>query len=79
MPKKDCTLDLSKLLTVFAPILAINVVIGIKIKNAGIFINPILKGRFAFKNDPDIINPNAPKDAIIKPIAAALPIAFLIG
>ena len=79
MPKKDCTFDLSNLFTVFAPILAINVVIGIKIKNAGIFINPILKGKFAFKNEPVIKNPIAPNNAIINPIAAALPMAFLIG
>ena len=79
MPKKDCTLDLSNLFTVFAPILAINVVIGINIKKAGIFINPILKGKLAFKNEPEIMKPKAPNDAIIKPIAAALPIAFLIG
>ena len=49
MPKKDCTFDLSNLFTVFAPILAINVVIGIKIKNAGIFKKPILKGKFVLR------------------------------
>ena len=54
-------------------------VIGIKIKNAGMFIKPILRGKLAFKNDPDIKKPIAPKLAITKPIAAALPIAFLIG
>ena len=47
-----------------APILAIIVVIGIKIKKAGILINPILKGRFAFKKNPKIKNPKAPKTAI---------------
>ena len=61
-----------------APILAIIVVIGIKIKNAGILINPMLKGRFAFRKDPKIKNPKAPKTAIKKPIAAALPIARFI-
>tara|TARA_B100000424_G_scaffold260205_1_gene243816 strand:+ start:405 stop:767 length:363 start_codon:yes stop_codon:yes gene_type:complete len=64
---------------VFAPTLAIIVVIGIKIKKAGILINPILNGRFVSKYDPEIKNPIAPKRAIINPIAAALPIAFLIG
>ncbi|SVB23098.1 uncharacterized protein METZ01_LOCUS175952, partial [marine metagenome] len=63
---------------VLAPILAIMVVIGIKIKNAGILINPMLKGRFAFSKDPKIKNPIAPKKAIKKPIAAALPMARFI-
>ena len=49
------------------------------IKNAGIFINPILKGKFVSKKDPEIKNPIAPNKAIIKPIAAALPMAFFIG
>ena len=35
--------------TVFAPTLAINVVIGIKIKKAGMLIKPILNGKFVFK------------------------------
>ena len=34
--------------------------IGIKIKKAGIFIKPILKGKLASKNVPDIRKPNAP-------------------
>ena len=67
------------MLTEFAPTLAIKVVIGTNIKNAGILIKPILKGRFAFKKDQEIKKPIAPKRAIIKPIAAALPIAFFIG
>ena len=54
-------------------------VIGIKIKNAGMFIKPMLSGRFTFKYDPVIKKPIAPNEAIIKPIAAALPIALLIG
>ena len=62
-----------------APTLAIIVVIGIKIKNAGILINPILKGKFTFKNEPDIKKPIAPDRAIKNPIAAALPMAWLIG
>ena len=47
-------------------------VIGIKIKNAGMFIKPILSGRFTFKYDPVIKKPIAPNEAIIKPMAAAL-------
>tara|TARA_B100001250_G_C19334899_1_gene586365 strand:- start:19 stop:354 length:336 start_codon:yes stop_codon:yes gene_type:complete len=54
-------------------------VIGMNIKKAGIFINPILNGKLAFKNDPDIKKPTAPNKAIIKPMAAALPIALFIG
>ena len=53
--------------------------LGIKIKNAGMFIKPMLSGRFTFKYDPVIKKPIAPNEAIIKPIAAALPIALLIG
>ena len=34
--------------TVLAPILAMKVVIGIKIRKAGTFINPILSGRLEF-------------------------------
>tara|TARA_B100001121_G_C18423383_1_gene495747 strand:- start:44 stop:481 length:438 start_codon:yes stop_codon:yes gene_type:complete len=79
IPKKTCNLFFLSLWAVFAPTLAINIVIGIKIKNAGIFINPILKGSCASNNDPENMNPVAPNNAIIKPIAAALPIAFLIG
>ena len=44
----------------FAPTLAIKVVIGIKIKNAGILIKTKLKGSINFKYDPEIkkIAPN---------------------
>ena len=49
------------------------------IKKVGIFINPKLNGKFACIKDPDIKNPIAPNNAIIKPIAAALPIALFIG
>ena len=63
---------------VLAPTLAINVVIGINIKKAGIFINPTLRGKLASKKDPEIKKPIAPNIAIINPIAAALPIAFFI-
>ena len=62
-----------------APTLAIKVVIGMNIMNSGIFINPILKGKLVSKKVPEIKNPIAPNRAIIKPIAAALPIAFFIG
>ena len=48
------------------------------IKNAGIFINPMLKGILVSKKDPEIKNPIEPKVAMMKPIAAALPIAFFI-
>ena len=61
-----------------APTLAIKVVIGMNIKNAGIFINPMLKGILVSKKDPEIKNPIEPKVAMMKPIAAALPIAFFI-
>ena len=43
------TFFLSILCTVRAPILTMNVVIGINIKKAGIFTKPILKGKFVFK------------------------------
>ena len=79
IPNSFVTIFLSSLCTVFAPIFAITVVIGTNIKKAGILINPILKGKFASKYDPEIKKPNAPKRAIINPIAAALPIALLIG
>ena len=62
-----------------APTLAINIVIGINIKKAGTFINPILKGNLTFKINPEYQNPIAPHKAIIKPIVAAVPMAFLIG
>ena len=49
IPKYLLILFLSILWTVLAPILATKVVIGIKIKNAGIFKKPILKGKLVFK------------------------------
>ena len=55
------------------------VVIGINIKNAGMFINPTLKGKLTSKKEPEIKKPIAPTIAIINPIAEALPIAFFIG
>ena len=61
-----------------APIFAIMVVIGIKIKKAGIFIKPTLKGKLVFNSIPEIKNPIHPKTDIKKPIDAALPIALLI-
>ena len=72
------TLLLSILCIVLAPILAIKVVIGTIIKNAGMFIKPKLKGKFTFKNVPEIKKPNAPHNAIRKPIAAAEPIALCL-
>ena len=54
--------------TVLAPILAINVVIGINIKKAGIFINPTLNGKLTLRSKPDIKKPVAPNKEIKKPI-----------
>ena len=48
------------------------VVIGIKIKKAGMFIKPILSGRLEFKKLPERRNPIAPNRAIRKPIACLL-------
>ena len=41
--------------------------------------NPILKGNFEFNINPEYQNPIAPHKAIMNPIVAALPMAFLIG
>ena len=62
-----------------APTRAINDVIGMNIKKAGIFTNPRLKGRFAFSKNPEVKKPIEPIDAMTNPIAAELPIALLIG
>ena len=78
IPKILLILFLSILWTVFAPILAIKVVIGIKIKKAGIFKKPMLKGKFVSRKLPVIKKPMVPNNAIKKPIAAALPIAVFI-
>ena len=43
------------------------------------FKKPMLKGKLTFKYDPEIKKPTAPNKAIIKPIAAALPMALLMG
>ncbi len=51
---------------------------GTNIKKAGMFKKPKLKGILAFKKLPDTKNPAAPKSAIKKPMAAALPIALFI-
>ena len=48
----------------FAPTLAITIVIGINIKKAGIFINPTLNGKLAFRNEPVIKKPIAPNKEI---------------
>ena len=61
-----------------APTLAINIVIGINIKKAGILIKPTLNGKFAFKYEPVKKKPNPPNNAIINPIAEALPIALFM-
>ena len=53
--------------------------IGINIKNAGIFTKPKLIGRFTFNKKPEIKKPIDPMDAITSPIAAELPMALLIG
>ena len=50
-----------------------------KIKKAGKLIKPILKGKLAFKIKPEYQKPVAPHNAIIKPIVAALHMAFLMG
>ena len=52
---------------------------GMNIKNAGIFTKPMLKGRFALSKKPDVKKPIEPIDAITNPIAAELPIALLIA
>ena len=62
-----------------APTRAINDVIGINIKKAGIFTKPRLKGRFAFSKNPEVKKPIEPIEAMTNPIAAELPIALLIG
>ena len=49
----------------FAPNLAIKVVIGMNIIKAGTLINPILNGNLASKKDPEIKKPIAPVKAII--------------
>ena len=43
------------------------------------FRKPKLIGKSAFKYVPDMRKPAAPNKAIINPMAAALPIALLIG
>ena len=53
-------------------------VIGKNIRKAGIFKKPILKGKLAFRYEPDIKKPTAPNKAIINPIAAAFQ-SLLIG
>ena len=78
MPNILCAFILSILCIVLAPILAIKVVKGTKIIKAGIFINPRLKGIFAFKYNPETKKPIEPDNEITKPTAAALPIALLI-
>ena len=64
--------------TAIAPILAINIVMGIKIKNAGILTNPKLSGTSILRYVPEIAKPKAPMIETKKPMAAELPIALLI-
>ena len=64
--------------TAIAPILAITIVMGIKIKNAGILTNPKLSGTSILRYVPEIAKPKAPIIDTMKPIAAELPIALLI-
>ena len=59
-PEKSLTFILSIACTVLAPTLAIIVVIGTKIRKAGIFIKPILNGKICFNKVPDVKNPIAP-------------------
>ena len=61
-----------------APILAINIVIGIKIRNAGILTNPKLNDASVARYIPEIAKPKAPITETRKPIAAELPIAWFI-
>ena len=49
-----------------------------KIRKAGIFIKPKLKGMLVLMINPEITNPKQPNTAIKKPIDAALPIDLLI-
>ena len=70
---------LSNLWTDLAPILAINIVIGTKIKNVGIFTNPRLNGMLILRYLQDTAKPIAPIKAIMNPTAAEQPIATLIG
>ena len=78
IPKSTWTLAFSSLWTVFAPILAINVVMGTNIRKAGIFTKPMLRGMSTFLYNPEKKKPIAPNNEIINPMAAALPIALLI-
>ena len=49
-------------------------VIGIKIRKAGIFIKPKLRGMLVLIINPEITNPKQPNTAIKNPMDAALPI-----
>ena len=52
--------------------------IGINIINAGMFINPMLKGKLVFINTPVKKKPILPNTEIKKPIEAAVPIDLLM-
>ena len=75
MPNNLLIVCLLILCTTLAPILAINIVIGIKIKNAGILRNPKLNGASISRYVHDMAKLNAPITETRKPIAAELPIA----
>ena len=66
------------LCTKVAPTFAIYIVNGINIKNAGIFINPMLRGKFVLVKIPVKKNPADPVNDIKKPIDAAVPIDLFI-
>ena len=53
--------------------------IGTKRINAGKLTKPILKGKSIAEYNPEIKKPDAPNTDIKKPIAAAVPMDFLIG
>ena len=77
-PNNLAIISLLILWTMVAPNFAIKIVIGMKIKNAGTLIKPILKGIFVFINKPERKKPKHPKTDIKKPIDAALPIDLFI-
>ena len=60
-----------------APILAIRVVIGAKIRKAGMFTNPKLKGALTLRYFPEIIKPQVPIKETKKPNAAEQPNAVI--
>ena len=53
--------------------------IGIKIKNVGMLINPKLNGALILRKVPEIPKPIAPIKENKNPMAAEVPIATFIG